>query len=59
MGTIYSGRNRFDREVVGRVAEDGTVYSGRGKFSRDIVGGVEPPDLRFSGAALLVLLRKK
>ena len=57
MGTIYSGKSRFNREVVGRVAEDGTVYSGRGKFSRDIVGGVDPPDMRFSGAALLVLLR--
>jgi hypothetical protein len=57
MGTIRSGKSRFNREVVGRVAEDGTVYSGRGKFSSDIVGGVEPPLRRFSGAALLVLLR--
>jgi hypothetical protein len=44
-------------EGVGHVGEDGTVYGGRGKFTRDIVGGVEPPHMRFSGAALLVLLR--
>ena len=56
MGTIYRCKGRFDREVVGRVDEDGTVYSGNGAFRREIVGGVELPHVRFSGAALLILL---
>ena len=37
--------------------EDGTVYRGKGTFCREIVGGVELPHVRFSGAALLILLR--
>ncbi|MCW3034736.1 MAG: hypothetical protein JWM17_48, partial [Actinobacteria bacterium] len=28
MGTIYSGKSRFNRQVEGRVAEDGTVHRG-------------------------------
>ena len=56
MGTIYRCKGRFDREIVGRVDEDGTVYRGKDTFRREIVGGVELPHVRFSGAALLTLL---
>ena len=56
MGTIYRCKGRFDREIVGRVDEDGTVYSGKDTFRGEIVGGVELPHVRFSGAALLTLL---
>ena len=40
MGTIYSGKSRFNRQVVGRVAEDGTVHRGKVRFSMEVVGRV-------------------
>src|SRR6267142_4951895 len=49
MGTIYSGKNRFDREIVGRVAEDGTAYSGRGLFSMEVVGRVSEDGTIYQG----------
>ena len=49
MGTIYRCKGRFDREVVGRVDEDGTVYSGRVVFNMEVVGRVAEDGTVYSG----------
>ena len=53
MGIIYRGTG-WTREAIGVVDDDGIVYRGTG-WTKEAVATVEPPRIRASGAAYLLL----
>lgn len=58
-GTVYADTGPLSEEIIGRIDNDGTIYANTGPLSEESIGRVEPPHLRFSGAALLLLKFEK